>query len=58
MLGLERVLRVKKFLTDRGLDESKVPGSQLENAGEDLANQSIDDEHDRGVLLQIAVGTS
>ncbi len=57
ILSLERVLRVKKFLTDRGLDESKVPGSQMENAGEDLANQSIDDEHDRGVLLQIAVGT-
>jgi hypothetical protein len=56
-LSLERILRVKKFLTDRGLDESKVPGSQIENAGEELANQSIDDEHDRSVLLQIAVGT-
>ncbi len=56
-LSLERVLRVKKYLTSRGIPESKVPGPDVSAVGEDYStSQHDDDELDRGVLLTLAPG--
>lgn len=57
-LSLERVLRVKRFLTGHGIPESKVPGTQMHAVGEDYSTSiSREDEWDRGVSLTIAWGT-
>jgi hypothetical protein len=56
-LSLERVLRVKKYLTDQGIPESKVPGSQMEAVGEyHSSSAQQEDEMDRSVRVVIARG--
>jgi hypothetical protein len=57
-LSLERVLRVKKHLIEKGVPESKVPGPDVHHAGEDLSkSDSHEDELDRAVAVTIALGT-
>jgi hypothetical protein len=57
-LSLERVLRVKKFLTDRGVPEAKVPGPDVSATGEDLSTSlSNEDERDRAVRMTLGLGT-
>ena len=57
-LSLERVLRVKKHLTDGGVPEAKVPGPDLSATGEDLSTSlSNEDQRDRAVILTLAFGT-
>jgi len=57
-LSLERVLRVKKYLIDHGVPESKVPGPDVSAAGKDLSTSfSNDDERDRAVRITLRLGT-
>jgi hypothetical protein len=57
-LSLSRVLRVKKYLIDRGVPEAKVPGPDIQAAGEDLStSDSHEDERDRAVRITVALGT-
>lgn len=57
-LSLERVLRVKKYLTTRGIPESKVPGPGVSAVGEDYSTSEHDDEEmDRSVQLILLRGT-
>jgi outer membrane protein OmpA-like peptidoglycan-associated protein len=54
-LSLERVLRVKQFLTSCGLTEGQVPGTQMQATGEDQSkSKSSEDAWDRAVTLVIA----
>lgn len=57
-LSLERVLRVKKYLIEKGpLSEAQVPGTKMTAVGETLANpQDENDERDRAVRIAIAPG--
>jgi hypothetical protein len=56
-LSLERVLRVKQYLRDKGIPESQVPGPDIHAAGEDLSkSQSDNDELDRAVQVTVALG--
>ncbi len=56
-LSLERILRIKKYLTDLGFDESQVPGQEMQAAGESLStSKNPNDEHDRAVRIVVAVG--
>jgi len=56
-LSLGRVLRIKKYLTERGIPESKAPGPDIQAAGEDLStSDSQEDEQDRAVRITVAMG--
>jgi hypothetical protein len=56
-LSLARVLRVKEHLRKRGIPESKLPGSAIVAAGEDLStSKSDEDALDRGVRIRFAIG--
>ena len=56
-LSLSRVLRVKEHLRKRGIPESKVPGSTIVAAGEDLStSKSDEDALDRAVRIRFALG--
>jgi hypothetical protein len=56
-LSMERVLRIKKYLTDHGIPESQVPGTQMDWVGSKEANPGdMEDGHDRAVKITIANG--
>jgi hypothetical protein len=56
-LSKERVLRVKRFLIDQGLPESKVPGQEMRAVGEETSRSEVeDDQWDRRVSVTIAWG--
>ncbi len=56
-LSLGRVLRVKEYLGRQGIPESKLPGPDIQAAGEDLStSKSTEDELDRAVRITIALG--
>jgi hypothetical protein len=56
-LSTERVLRVKRFLIDQGLPESKVPGQEMRAVGEETSHSPHDeDEWERRVSVTIAWG--
>jgi hypothetical protein len=57
-LSLGRILRVKKYVIEHGIPESKVPGPDIQAAGEDLSTSDFDeDERDRAVRITVAMGT-
>ncbi len=57
-LALERVLRVKRYLTSSGIPESKVPGPDVSAVGEDYSTSAHDDDEvDRSVQIILARGT-
>src|SRR5262245_50522275 len=57
-LSIERVLRVKKYLTGKGVPEAKVPGTGISATGEDESTSlSDEDDRDRAVRLTLGLGT-